>query len=270
MKSLELKTLEEQKIYVERLCRISFFYAHKYLVPRLPEKTIAECIRDHTPLLYHALNHTDSRPLWNDAKSMRILRKANKCAELPTEEFEETMWGFIKDYALERAEQTFLHGYVVGRAAPPSWHCGSLTYDVPSPTSNGTVVFHIANAVGPHSIFEDPDYLPKCLELLMSETELKFGSNTLTTSTWLNDRPRWLAYFPSSWKKNLSPRVKDPIPVWSVASWGQLIDSRGCVVPEREQQLRKTGKFKYQIRKSFCSFDELKRHLKHLATKRLS
>ena len=260
---LEVKSLEEHKIYVERLARISFFYARKYLKPRLPEATLAECIRDHTPLLYHALFHYESRPRWDDPKSMEILKKANDCAELPPDAFEECMWSFIEDYAHERAEKNYPSG--VGVAAPPSWHCGCLTYDKPSPNANGVVVFHIANSVGPHSIFEDPTYLVKCFELLMTETEVRFGATALTTSTWLNDRPRWLAYFPESWKENLSPRVENPIPVWSVASWGQLIDSRGCVVPEREQALRDTGVLKYQMRKSQCSFIDMRRHLRSLA-----
>jgi len=259
---LEVKSLEEHKIYVERLARISFFYARKYLLPRLPDATLAECIRDHTPLLYHALFHYESRPKWDDPKSMEILNKANDCAAMPPDEFEETMWNFIADYAHERAEWNYPNG--VGVAAPPSWHCGSLTYDNPPPDSGGVVKFHIANAVGPHSIFENPDYLPKCLELLMAETEVRFGSTALATSTWLNDRPRWLALFPDSWRENLSPRVENPIPVWSVASWGQLIDSRGCVVPEREQAVRETGVLKYQTRSSKCSFADLRHHLQTL------
>ncbi len=259
---LEVKSLEEHKVYLERLARISFFYARKYLMPRLPNATLAECIRDHTPVLYHALFHYESRPKWDDPKSMEILNRANDLAGLEPEAFEEAMWDSIKDYAHERAEMNYPRG--VGVAAPSDWHCGCLTYDKPSPNANGVVVFHIANSVGPHSIFEDPQYIPKCLELLMTETEIRFGATALTTSTWLNDRPRWQAIFPQSWRDNMSPRVADPLPVWSVASWGQLIDSRGCVVPEREEALRKTGVLKYQARKSQCTFADLRKHLQSL------
>ena len=256
----KLKTLEEHKVYTERLARISFFYAQKYLRALLPGASISECLKDHTPLLYHALFHSEAMGKWDDPESLRILAKAEELSALPPEEFEEAMWDYIRDYSHERAEWNYPRG--VGIAHPPSWHCGSLTYESPTPKRPPTwVAFHIANGVGPHSIFEDPDYLPKCLRLLMAEARIRFGADTLTTSTWLNDRPRWQALFPKSWMENLSP-LKDPfIPVWSVAAWGQIIDSRGCVVPEREQELRETGHFRYQTRSSHCTFADLEAHL---------
>ena len=266
---LKVKSLEEHKVYIERLARISFFYARKYLLPQGAESCIGDCIKKHTPLLYHALFHTEARDKWDDPDSLRILAKAEELVALSPEEFEEAMWAYIEEYAHQRAEMNYPKG--VGVAAPASWHCGSLTYDPPSPKRPPTwVAFHIANGVGPHSIFESPDYLPKCLELLMAECRVRFGADTLYTSTWLNDRPRWQALFPKSWMENMSPKVEPFIPVWSVASWGQIIDSRGCVVPEREQELRATGKFRYQTRSSHCTFDELEAHLAALCSVKLS
>lgn len=255
----QVKSLEEHFTYTERLARISFFYARKYLVKKAPGKSLGECIRDHTPLLYHSLFHYEAATKWSSEPCQRILARANEMADLPPEEFEERMWESIRDYSRQRAEENY--PMAVGVTAPPSWHCGSLTYDPPQGQPDGWVVFHIANGVGPHSIFEDPEYLPCCFRLLMKETEVKYNSNTLTTSTWLNDRPRWLALFPQEWHDNLSPKDPNALPAWSVASWGQIITSRGTVDPKREQAVRDTGILKYATRKSHCSFENLRRRL---------
>ena len=75
---LEVKSLEEHKVYIERLARISFFYARKYLLPQGAESCIGDCIKKHTPLLYHALFHTEARDKWDDPDSLRILAKAEE------------------------------------------------------------------------------------------------------------------------------------------------------------------------------------------------
>ena len=259
----EVKTLEEHFLYTERLARISFYYARRYLFGKVPYKTLGECIRDHTPLLYHSLFHYEAATKWSSAPCQAILARADELSALPPAEFEERMWEGIRTYSRIRAEQNYPKA--VGVTAPDSWHCGSLTYDPPKGQPDGWVVFHIANGVGPHSIFEDKDYLPCCLRLLMKETEIKYGSNVLTTHTWLNDRPRWLALFPREWQDNLSPRDPNALPAWNVGSWGQIITSRGTVDPKREQEVRDTGVLKYASRTSHCSFDSLRRHLDALS-----
>ena len=261
-----IKSLEEHVTYVEHLCRISFFFARRYLAERLPEVGMGDLLRKHTPLLYHGLNHREHQPKWESNQDMDILLQAEKLAQLQPEEFEEEMWSWLKPYARERAEINYPNA--VGVKAPPHWNCGSLAYDPPREPGQTRCGFHIANAVGPHSIFENPDYLPMCFQLLMTESELRFGFTELGTTTWLNDRPRWQALFPQEWLENMSPAEPNLIPGWSVADWGQIIDGRGTVVPEKEQKVRDTGRLPYSRRSSHCSFKAMRQHLKKLADKR--
>ena len=220
----ELKTLEEHCKYVEGFARVSFFFARKWLAPKFPEKKIAELILDHTPLLYHGLNYLPS--VWSeDSECRKILTRADNLAELAPGEFEETMWNEIRDLAAKRAELNYPNA--VGVKAPASWNCGSLKYDPPSghPDQDPKLVsFHIANAVGPKSIFDDPDYLPHCFLLLMKEAEIRFGCHTLATASWLNEKTAFLDCFPQEWRDNMSPRPEGQVvPRWHFGWWGQRV-----------------------------------------------
>ena len=259
----ELKTLEEHRRYVEGLARVSFFFARKWLVPKFPEKKPGELIRDHTPVLYHGLNYPVSA--WAENPECRdMLDRADRLADLEPEEFEETMWNGIKELAEKRAELNYPNA--VGVKAPASWNCGSLKYDPPSEHPNldpDQVTFHIANAVGPKSIFDDPDYLPHCFLLLMKEAEFRFGSHTLFTSTWLNEREAFLNCFPQEWRDNMSPRPEEhPVPRWHFGWWGQLVTGRGTINPKAEKFVRENGYLKYCCLASHCSFEKMRKHLK--------
>ena len=257
----ELKTPEEHRKYVEGFARVSFYFARKWLVPRFPERTIGDLLRNHTPLLYHGLDYPPA--VWNDdPEGQEILNRANRLAELPPDEFENTMWDEIKELAAKRADMSYPHA--VGVVAPASWNCGSLKYDTPDgKLPEGWVTFHIANAVGPKSIFDDPDYLANCFLLLMKESEFRFGVNVLFTSTWLNDRSAFVRFFPQEWQDNLSPRPEEkPVPRWHFGWWGQLVTGRGTINPKAEEFVRKNGFLKCAERASHCSFENMRRHLK--------
>ena len=257
----EVKSLEEHCGYVEGLARVSFYFARKWLAPRFPEKKIGELIRAHTPVLYHGLNYSPS--VWAaDPECQDLLARADRLAELDPDAFEETLWGEVRGLARRRAELNY--PTAVGVKAPASWNCGSLKYDVPKPDlPPGRVVFHIANAVGPKSIFEDPQYLPYCFLLLMKESEFRFGSNELYTSTWLNCRNAWLAYFPQEWRDNLQPEPDEPpVPAWHFGWWGQLVSGRGTINPNAEKFVRTHGHLRCFCRSSHCSFENMRAHLK--------
>ena len=258
----EVKTLEEHRQYVEGFARLSFFFARKWLKAKFPEQPFGELLSRHTPLLYHGLNYPPA--VWpEDPECQDILRRAERLKELPPEEFENAMWDEIKELAAKRAELNYPNA--VGVKAPASWNCGSLKYDVPGEAAreSGRVVFHIANAVGPRSIFEDPEYLPHCFLLLMTETEFRFGSRELSTSTWLNERQAFLNCFPPEWLDNMGPRPSEPpVPPWSFGTWGQLVTRRGTINPQAEKFVRENGYLKYICRPSHCSFESMRKHLK--------
>ena len=259
----ELKTLEEHRKYVEDFARVSFFFARKWLVKKIPDQPISELIRAHTPLLYHGLNYLPG--IWkDDPECQDILARADRLAALEPEEFENAMWDEIKDLAAKRADLYYPNA--VGVKGPASWNCGSLKYDPPAehPTNPPErVVFHIANAVGPKSIFEDPDYLPCCFMLLMKEAEFRFGCTELSTSTWLNERAAFLNCFPQEWQDNLTPHPEEPqVPGWHFGWWGQLVTRRGTVSHAADKFVRENGYLKYYPRSSHCSFENMRKHLK--------
>ena len=259
----ELKTLEEHCTYVERFARISFFYASKYLSKRFPEKKLSELITAHTPIRYHGFNLSQEE--WKtEPRCLRLLEDADTLSSLPPEEFEEEMWKRNSAFARERAELNYPNA--VGVKAPPSWNCGSLKYDTPAEhpaLSPRRIVFHIANSVGPYSIFEDSEYLARCFLLLLKETRLKYGSDDLFTGTWLNEHPSFLKYFPEEWRTNMAPRKEEkPVPEWHFGWWGQLVTGRGTINPKAEDFVRQNGCLRFACRSSHCSYDAMEKHLK--------
>ena len=264
MGELKLKTLEEHCEMVEQMGKLSFFLASRWRKEKRSDKTPGELIRDHTPFFYHGLNHLDYKTKWDNPECQRILAHADELQQLPPEEFEVQMWAFVRDHAMKRAEQFYPES--VGIKVDPGWNCGSLKYDPPAehPTlPPGKVVFHIANAVSPHSIFDDPAYLPHCFLLLMKEAELRFGCNVLCTSTWLNEKQAFLDCFPQEWHCNLSPRPETmQLPSWHFGWWGQLITRRGTINPQMVNFIRENGILKYLCRSSHCSFENMRKHLK--------
>ncbi len=258
-----LKTPEENREYVEHMARVSFYFARRWLTQRLPDKPLSELIRDHTPVLYHGLEHLDNETKWNNPECQKILSKADELAALPPDEFENAMWEFVKDYAMKRADEFYPKS--VGIMPPANWNCGSLRYDPPKPQlPPGWCVFHISNTVGPKSIFDDPKYLPACFQLLLKESEMRFGFTTLYTGTWLNEREEFLENFPDEWRKNLSKPDKDitQIPPWHFGMWGQIVTARGTINPKIEAMVREEGHLRYCERSSHCSYEAMKKHVK--------
>ena len=255
------KSLSAHKEYVEQMARVSFFFASKWLKSKMPEKNIGVLIREHTPLFYHALEYHDYASRWNIPECLEILAKADELQDLSPMKFENRMWLEIKDLAMKRAEEFYLQS--VGVTPPEDYNAGSLKYDPPADNRPANYCnFHIANAISPKSIFEDPAYLPECFMQLMDKSEKEYGFDTLVTGTWLNDNPRWLKLFPQEWLDNLSPRT-DNIG-WSFGEWGQVVTARGTFNEKVGSDLRRTGKFKYKSRYSRCSFQAMRRHLDRL------
>lgn len=255
------KTSEEHKLYVEKMARISFFFAGK-LREKIPDKSVGELLRDHTPLFNHALDYHEYETNWNNPDCLGIMAKANERAESSVQEFEEQMYSEIRDLAMERAERFYPTS--VGIQVPPDYNAGSLKYDNPEdrnlPLNHCN--FHIANAVAPKSIFADPEYLPNCFMELMDKSEKEYGCDTLRTSTWLDDNPRWLKLFPQEWHDNLSPRT-DHVS-WNFGYWGQLVTARGTFNEKAGQYVREHGKLRYKCRGSHCLFQAMRKHLKKI------
>lgn len=261
MAAPEKKSLAEHRDYVEQTARISFFLAWK-LREKTPGGSVGELLRESTPLLYHGLNYLDYGSKWSNPDCWRIMAKADELQELPVSEFEERMWEWIKDLAMERAEKFYPES--VGVALPKDWNVRSLKYDPPNQKlPPGRCCFHIANALAPRSIYDDPEHLPGCFMELMDRSEKEHGYDTLYTGTWLNDTPRWLALFPEEWTANLSP-VNDYLG-WHFGCWGQIVTARGTFNATAGQYIRERLSLRYKLRSSHCSFTAMREHLRGLA-----
>lgn len=258
-----IKTPEEHFDFVESLCRVSFYFTSKWLMPKFPAKTAGELLKAHTPILHHALNYPVG--VWDkDPECLEILAEVNRNASLAPDAFEESMWNYLKPLAQRRAEEYYSTS--IGIAAPAYWNCGSLKYDPPrKDLPKDWTAFHINNAVGPQSIFDVPDYLPYCFLLILKEAEVRFGSRILYTSTWLNEREDFLKYFPQEWRDNLEPKpLVPPVPDWHFGWWGQLVTGRGTINPKTETFVREHGYLKYTPLSSHCSFENMRKHLQEV------
>jgi len=259
---MEKKTPKEHCQYVEDLCRLSYYYARRWLTQEFPEESVGELLKNHTPLFYHALGYA-SNTWGTEPVCQWIIKEAESLGKYAPEEFEEALWEITAPLARKRADENYAKS--VGVAAPASWNCGSLKYDAPNPNRpDGFISFHIANAVGPNSVFSDPEYLAYCFMLLMKEAEIRYGGKSLSTATWLNSREDFLKYFPEEWRENLSVVRHRQIPSWHFGYWGQLVNARGMVNKGAEAFVRENGYLKYSYRSSHCSFENMRRHLKEV------
>ena len=266
MAIIERKTLEEHKVYVEQLARISFFVARR-LKDQAPGTPLSELIRKHTPLFFHALNFADYETRWNNPSCVRIAAKADELDDLLAPEFEERMYAEIRELAMERAERFFAKS--VGLWLPQDWNAGSLKYETPQKSMPPHYCcFHIANALAPRSIYDDPRHLPECFLDIMARGEKEYGFDTLCTGTWLDDVPRWLALFPQEWIDNLSAGADRT--GWHFGYWGQMVTGRGTFNDKAGQYVRENLKPKYKCRGSHCSFAAMRKHLEELLIKQQS
>ena len=258
MSDCQVKTPAEHRDYVRAMARISFHFAYRWCQAH-PDESIAEAISKRTPLFHHALNllrnEGESHPAWQDL----MARAATVSPEVAdAEEFEEIMFGHVREFADERAAMFYAGS--VGVMLPKDWNVRSLKYDPPHEhLPPGYCNFHIANALAPRSILADPKHLPECFLEMMDRTEKEYGYHTLHTNTWLNEEPRWLALFPQEWHDNLGP-PSDTVH-WHFGYWGQLVNARGTLNEQAAQHVRDGGTFRYLPRSSHCAFAAMREHL---------
>ena len=256
-----VKTRAEHREYVRSLTKISFFFGYRWHLEH-PGESIAQALYDRTPLFHHALSFVrdegESHYAWQ-----ALL--ANAEAVVPTvrdaAEFEALMFAHVQDFADERADQFYPKS--VGVKLPQGWNVRSLKYDAPLDSlPPNHCNFHIANALAPRSMLDDPEHLPLCFLEVMDRGEAEYGYDTLRTFTWLNDHPAWLAFVPQEWRDNLGPRSETLS--WNFGHWGQLVNARGTFNDKIGQYVREHGELKYKPRASQCSFRAMREHLRGL------
>jgi len=265
-RSVTPKTLEEHRTYLYEMVKLKLWFLWNWLQAH-PEEPLEEALRNRVDIYRktaindgtvnpRVLHYDDPRWLALEASTRTLWEQTRHDAEATR--FEREGFALYQPLVEARVAPGFHERpYVL------DYTCGSLKYDAPRPETPTTVGFHIANALQPRSFFEDPHYLAGCLRDLMTQTEQSYGADTLTTHTWLNSCPRWLAYFPEEWRANLGPENTNL--VWNYGFWGQFISARGTYNARYGRILRETGRFPYYPRRAQCGFAELRAHLDTLA-----
>ncbi len=171
--------------------------------------------------------------------------------------FEEQAFALLSDRVRRRTPLDFRNE--CERRHLQGYQCGSIRADAPEENMPDTVFFHIANAISPRSIFEDPAYVPNCLLALLDNAENVHGARYVRTATWLNSHPAWLRLFPQSWQDALR---EEPGGIeWHYGYWGQFINARGCFNHRLGNQFRLSGRLPYALRSSRCLISDLRLHL---------
>ena len=261
-----LKSIPEQIESTLLLAGFCFFYAARWLKKvQAPELSMSEALTLHTPLLFHGLGYSKKEE-WQDIPLCReIIAAADELSAVEAQLFEAEMMARFKDAIAARGEELYPRSR--GIYAPPSWNCGSLKYDPPSPEAPDKCMIHIYNTVAPYSLFDDEEYLISCFKVLLKETAMHFGAVRIGCASWLNEDPRWLKFFPPEWQENMSERHPEALPNMSVGAWGFLYDARGCFHTGYGEMLRRNGVRPFLPRNSFCSHEAMLRQLRSLSGK---
>jgi len=258
MTSSNVKTPIEHREFIHSLAKISFFFGYGWH-KKHPEESISEVLKNRTPLFHHALallrTEGESHPAW---QALLTTAEAVVADVRDADEFEQVMFADVRDFADERAVRSYPKS--VGVKLPEGWNVRSLKYDPPKETLPANYCnFHIANALAPRSMLGDPEHLPLCFLELMERSAAQYGYDTLHTTTWLNDHPTWLAFFPLEWHENLGPRSETVS--WNFGHWGQVVNARGAFNEEAGQFVRTHGELRFKPRSSHCSFGAMREHL---------
>ena len=254
------KTYEEHRAYLHEICRLQLWFAWHWLRGH-PGETLPEVLRNRidiyrkTDINQGTMNPGKpdfENPAWSELESR--LTVAHSGTRDDPEAFEEEAFRIVQPTVDARSQRDYEERpYVL------DYQCGSLKYDPPRDEHPGRVSIHIANAVAPRSIFNDPAYMPTCLREVMAQSAAEYGADSLGTHTWLNSHPRWLELFPRSWQDNMGPETREV--KWHFGFWGQFINARGTFNTRLGQQLRVTGELPFYPRLSWCTFDALRAHL---------
>lgn len=254
------KTLEEHRGYLYDIVHLKLFFLHSYLSEH-PEELFEDAIRNRVDI-YRKTDanpglHTPSEvffdaPAWRDmeleAKALFDKYKSDKAA------FEDTAFAVFKPSIDARCERDYYDNSVLAR-----YQCGSLRHELALADDGKTMVFHIANAIRPRSIFEEPSYLKECFARLLDVSQNEFGAERISTGTWLNSHKAWLSYFPEEWFENMSHDHENVN--WSYGFWGQFINSRGTFNEKYGEKMRMTNRFPYYPRTSSCSIKNMRKML---------
>ena len=253
------KTLAEHREYLHEIVKLQLFFVHLWL-----EKHPEEDFKQVMELRVNIYRKTDVNPEsslpevlhYDESPWTDMIAEARRLWERHRDDraaFEREAFEIFRDSLDRRAERDYWERPLCGL-----WQCGCFRPNT-VPSSTGRLIFHIANMVSPHSFFDDPEYLKSCFRALLDVGEKILGVKEFATNSWLNSYPRWLAWFPDEWQRNLGEPNRDIR--WHGGYWGQFLTARGTFHYRRGEILRQTGEFPYALRSSFASIEAMRRKL---------
>lgn len=262
---MKFKTLDEHRTYLHEIVKLKLFFIHLWL-EKHPEESFAYVIRERVDIyrktaanpgrLNPEQTYFDQDPwLAMERETEQLYKKYRNDRAA----FERHAFEVFRDSINARAERDYADSSVLSR-----YQCGSLKHDEET-APDGTIQFHIANAVQPESIFSVPGHLESCFRRLLDIVEKIYGAKEIATHTWLNSCPKWLALFPQEWQDNLSAPKEDSR--WWYSFWGQYITSRGTFNFKYGNILRETGQHPFLPRGSHCSIAAMRKKLDETAEK---
>lgn len=257
----QMTTLAEHREYLHDIVRLKLWFLHRFMTGH-PDEPFRDALRDRVDIYRKTvfnpglLNPTPEEIDFESAGWQALEEALESCFRSSGDDaarFEAEGFELLRDAVDGRAARDWIDvSFIAG------YQCGSLQYEY-GKLGKDTVEVHIANARRPGSMFEDPEYLACCFMELMRVTEAKFGCRRLRVYSWLNSMPKWLEYFPESFRDSREPADTDIR--WHYGFWGQFITSRGLFNRRNAEMFRATGKMPFATRKSLCSFDAMRRHL---------
>lgn len=259
MKDLPPHTLEEHRDYLHKIVHLKLFFLHQWLEEH-PTETFREVIRTRVDI-YRKTNANPqtlnpSECFFDAAPWMTMENAAYECYRQNQNNraaFEQQAFEVFRPSLDARCERDFRD-----QARLAHYQCGSLRYETALSNDGVTVGFHIANAICPNSIFEDPAYLPQCFARLLDAVEA-MGARKIATSTWLNANLHWLSLFPPEWINHLSgPNTNVQ---WHYGFWGQFISARHGFNEKHGNYLRTTGEFPFYPRYSTCGTESMRKSI---------
>jgi hypothetical protein len=258
-------TREEHFEFRCRMVGLQLWFVRHWL-SRHTDETFAAVLHERTDVFRYT-DLYDGRPLreidWEEPRwsaledrIQRLYLETRDTGEPGDRRFETQGLAILLDRVRARAEADWQRGpnAVLARS-----QCGSLRYDPPKPDHPTRVPFHIANGLRPRSMLDDPDYLPQCLECLMEKAGREHGADSMSTVTWLNSHPKWLAFFPPEWRAGRGPEMR--LVGTGLGFWGQFVSARGTFNAHRARRFRATGELPYWPRAAWCTFEALRAHL---------
>jgi hypothetical protein len=258
-------TNDEQFDYLESSSRLMLWFAREWHKKR-PDEDFESVIRNRTDLYRMTTFNSgglDSPVGGYPEAWLQILNKFLKIhnetkGEPDSAGFEQKCSEILRPYWMGRVERD-VKGQADGTLVA-GYQCGSLRYELaPDKNNPKRIIFHIANACYPGSLFDDRLYLPACLLVLTTQCAAKFGVTEIGTGTWLNSHPKWLEFFPKEWLKHMGASNDDIR--WHYGFWGQFITSRRTFNHKLGAKFRQSGKMPYALRSSWCSISSLRKHI---------